>query len=368
MAREDVAGKVLNMVGCLWREALFYTKFSTMVPAAMKVPRVYFASVSSFNQDFILVIGDAALVENELTTADTLSPPDLGRPYSTTFRDHPPDHSVPSPPGSGAEQTVSYETAEAIVTSVAAMHANFWGKEKLLSSFWLDNTAPLQASLSLQFVQTNYPKARQQVASHWPAFPWRGRSELIEDQAAACMELAIPFERQLEARKLFGYTLNHGDFHSQNILKRPRPGSRMKGGMRGGMRGEELVYLDWQAIGVGEGIKDVAYFIAGSHSSHFRRQREEMLVRAYWGALIKAGVSVEDYPFELCWERYKFWAVAGWMFILLILPALKEAIVGKNEHLYMWLTDIIVDLVDTHGSMRNSMKEALRISSSLRKQ
>jgi hypothetical protein len=48
-------------------------------------------------------------------------------------------------------------------------------------------------------------------------------------------------------------------------------------------------------------------------------------------------------------------------------PIYQEAIVGKNEHLYMWLTDTVIDAVDTHGSMRDSMAEALRISASLRK-
>jgi hypothetical protein len=61
--------------------------------------------------------------------------------------------------------------------------------------------------------------------------------------------------------------------------------------------------MDGQAIGVGEGIKDVAYFVGGSQQPYYRRERERRLVRAYWEALVAAGVSKEDYPLELCWAR-----------------------------------------------------------------
>jgi hypothetical protein len=182
MARDDIKGKVLNMIGCLWREAVFYRKFSGMIPAVMNVPKFYFASVSSFNNDFVLVIGDAALVNNKLMEASTLTPPESGRPYSVTFKDRPPDYSAPCPLGSGGEQTVSYEVAETVVTSVAAMHARFWGNPSLPTSTWLDSTSAVQACLASQFVSSNFPTACKQVALHWPRFPWRGRLELIEEQ------------------------------------------------------------------------------------------------------------------------------------------------------------------------------------------
>ena len=47
------------------------------------------------------------------------------------------------------------------------------------------------------------------------------------------------------------------------------------------------------------------------------------MVRQYWDTLVAAGVSAEEYPFELCWARYKFFALAGWLGIVMILSALK---------------------------------------------
>ena len=108
---------------------------------------------------------------------------------------------------------------------------------------------------------------------------------------------------------------------------------------------------------------DVAYCIVQTQSSYWRAIHEEKLVRAYWDALIAAGVDAKTYPFDLCWIRYKFWAAAGWLYVISLLSALKiwdsEENKEKNEYIYMTLADLEIAVMRKHGGVRENHEFAM---------
>jgi Ecdysteroid kinase-like family len=70
-----------------------------------------------------------------------------------------------------------------------------------------------------------------------------------------------------------------------------------------------LAILDWQTLGMGCGVIDLAYFLGGSLAAETRRAHERDLVRHYHQALVAHGVS--DYSAEACWEEYRLLSIFG---------------------------------------------------------
>lgn len=57
---------------------------------------------------------------------------------------------------------------------------------------------------------------------------------------------------------------------------------------------------------IGQGGNDVAFFLGTNLDPAVRRQHEQALVRRYHAGLIEGGVNATEYPFERCWEDYRF--------------------------------------------------------------
>ena len=61
-------------------------------------------------------------------------------------------------------------------------------------------------------------------------------------------------------------------------------------------------FLDWQLVRTGEGVADVAYFLATSLETELRRQYENRLLRLYCASLAQEGITLE---FAVLWDRYR---------------------------------------------------------------
>lgn len=61
--------------------------------------------------------------------------------------------------------------------------------------------------------------------------------------------------------------------------------------------------IDWQVCGIGSGLYDVAYFLAGNISTELRREIERDALMEYRN--IVAGMGAEDFTFEDCWQLYR---------------------------------------------------------------
>jgi hypothetical protein len=136
------------------------------------------------------------------------------------------------------------------------------------------------------------------------------------------------------------------DFHGWNILKRATDA--------GNPGASSYCVLDWDTLGVGEGIKDPAYLIVFALNPEDRRAHERGLIEWYWECLVQepgGRVTATEYPLELAWERYKFWGSVSWMFILGVMSQLVVEGVDTAEEAR--LTKVIVDkataFIDDHG-------------------
>ncbi|SNT24563.1 Ecdysteroid kinase [Actinomadura meyerae] len=87
------------------------------------------------------------------------------------------------------------------------------------------------------------------------------------------------------------FGLVHGDYRLDNLLFPPDGAGAP-------------VTVDWQTLTIGLPARDLSYFLATSLDAADRRARERDLVAHYHRALL--GHGVRDYPFDLCWDDYRF--------------------------------------------------------------
>jgi len=106
-------------------------------------------------------------------------------------------------------------------------------------------------------------------------------------------------------------TLCHGDVHLDNIFFH----ERFPGG---------CALVDFGNMHLGQGLSDVAFFLATNVPIDTRRQHEEGLLRAYHQSLLEHGVAEESYPWERCWLDYRLQLWRPFVAILTLSPSFAE--------------------------------------------
>lgn len=105
---------------------------------------------------------------------------------------------------------------------------------------------------------------------------------LLPPSTAGWVEQMIPRWNESMAEQLLPPTLVHADFRIDNLFF----------DTAGGEDDPEVIALDWQAIALGEGLYDLAYFVGGSIPTTQRRETERALVAGYGRTLRDLGVDV----------------------------------------------------------------------------
>jgi aminoglycoside phosphotransferase (APT) family kinase protein len=90
---------------------------------------------------------------------------------------------------------------------------------------------------------------------------------------------------------LENYCLTHNDYRADNLL------------IDEGWSSAPIHVVDWQTLGVGNPMKDVAYFLGGCLLPNERAAIERDLLATYHASLLKAGV--DRYSWERCWADYR---------------------------------------------------------------
>jgi hypothetical protein len=106
-------------------------------------------------------------------------------------------------------------------------------------------------------------------------------------------ELVGPFTN----RDHHSVTVIHGDYRADNMLYDGHDGD------------VPLVTVDWQTVGAGPGLLDVAYLLGTGLDPGDRAANEERLVRGYHEAITRAGVA--GYDWDRCWADYRLYAAYG---------------------------------------------------------
>jgi aminoglycoside/choline kinase family phosphotransferase len=86
------------------------------------------------------------------------------------------------------------------------------------------------------------------------------------------------------------WTLAHQDFRVENLLFGTADDQR------------PVMVLDWQGIGRGPGVYDLAYVLGGSMTETLRQRHESELVRTYHETLLS--LDINDYSIEQCSADY----------------------------------------------------------------
>eukprot|EP00746_Dinoflagellata_sp_MGD_P136808 gnl/MRDRNA2_/MRDRNA2_70676_c0_seq2.p1 gnl/MRDRNA2_/MRDRNA2_70676_c0~~gnl/MRDRNA2_/MRDRNA2_70676_c0_seq2.p1 ORF type:complete len:492 (+),score=78.02 gnl/MRDRNA2_/MRDRNA2_70676_c0_seq2:73-1476(+) len=88
-------------------------------------------------------------------------------------------------------------------------------------------------------------------------------------------------------------TLVHGDLHVENMFC---------------LEDGTNVYVDWQSVKLGPGVRDLAWLVTSSLKAEDRHEHEKTIVKAYHEALVARGV---EYTWEKCWEDFVFFKIHG---------------------------------------------------------
>lgn len=188
-------------------------------------------------------------------------------------------------PGHVAD-ALSFGQASRVVEKLAAFHAHYWGNADLLKTHrWLNGFSHSMENhmgtlLAIPLMRRGLDLAGSLVPGklHKSALRYAASRRRITKALASGV-----------------HTLVHHDCHPGNLFwNQANPG-----------------FLDWQLVRMGEGIGDLAYFLATSLHPETRRAHEKQLLELYLATLAKYGISNLDeqsyfqryqahlvYPFE----------------------------------------------------------------------
>lgn len=184
-----------------------------------------------------------------------------------------------------AGQALSLEQAQAVIKNLAQLHARFWNKGRANGHLRrLDGpTRKLEDTLGSLFA---VPLMRLALK--------KAKHLLSDDLAKGALEYARHRKSVMALINQGPQTLIHRDCHPGNFFwQNDQPG-----------------FLDWQLVRIGEGMADVAYFLATSLQRELRQASEFDLLELYRQELQTAGIFVAadtlrgryrlhlSYPFE----------------------------------------------------------------------
>lgn len=247
-AAQDPTSKAAGVsLGLYAREIGFYRELAATV--RISTPRAYVAELDPETQDFTLLLED------------------LG------------------PARQGDQLTgCSIEDAETAMLEAAALHGLRWGDPTLAEIDWLSGRTTADSAV-LGMLEPVIAAFRERYES------------VLEPEFMAVCEALPAVMPAVYADRAGPLTIQHGDFRLDNIL------FDVQGGRR------PMATLDWQTVGLGPGLTDVAYFLSAGLAPEIRREHEVELVRRYHEALLSYGVA--GYDWDACWRDYRRYAVHG---------------------------------------------------------
>ena len=205
----------------------------------------------------------------------------------------------------------------ALADGLAALHARYWGAERLAAA-----GAPIHPAAHIRrFVDIAapgidhiLPRFEPQLKPHWPG--------MIRELFARHPQALI--ERTADAN---GFTLIHGDAGCYNILV-PRQGDRP-------------VYLidrqpfDW-SLTTWLGVYDLVYIMVMDWNPALCRRLEVPVLQRYHARLLELGVT--GYSWQRLWDDYRLCAAMG------VYIAVEYSRSGVNEDT-IWMCCLYYDLL-----------------------
>ena len=245
------------------------------------------------------------------------------------------------------------------------MHIKYWNDPKLfdmdLSLSSRDSLAEAYAAVMASWKTT---KKRARTGMYEGTSPWRGAKDLDSFESLVERTLmahtlrwgervhGVPsawrlIDEESYARDIVadaGYTLLHGDFHSENVFVRSLP-------KKADCNHSEFLILDWQMPSIGDPVKDVARMpIFGALDHLGRAKYEQIIVRSWWEAFTSedGGVPKHEYPWEAAWLSYRYWA-AHHAALLIMSSEISKFFIEDGGAGYRMAVDKFNAVVSAHG-------------------
>ncbi len=224
--------------------------------------------------------------------------------------------SVNAVPGNPRD-ALSLDQAKEVIKQLAHFHAHYWDKPDYKQQYrWLAGPVRrvedfLGSLLAAPLMKRGLKKAAELVP------------ESLHEHA-----LYYAQHRSKAMRFLMGgtQTMVHHDCHPGNLFwEQSKPG-----------------LLDWQLVRFGEGISDIAYFLATSLQPELRRSHERALVNLYTDCLQKEGVTGLDA--EQLFERYRTHLVYPFEAMLVTLAIGGMMHLESNQELIRRTVAAVADL------------------------
>jgi thiamine kinase-like enzyme len=198
------------------------------------------------------------------------------------------------------------EDVEHVVRALAKVHSHWWNSPQL-------------TEMSGVSILAEFP-----FSELWSQYPQKV-GELLPDMLIPDSFFAIGRHIAANVLSIFNqlYETNpitciHRDIHLDNVLF-GRQSSDVP-----------VLLLDWQGVGKGRGVYDVAYFLISSVPSAQRRQTEKDLLSIYHTLLVQSGI--KNYSFEQCWFDYKL-SVVGKLYVTVLATVLLD---NSGAHKRAW--------------------------------
>jgi hypothetical protein len=260
LAPRDLGTRLfVGLLGLGRTEVAFYRTARPQLP--VRAPEVYFAAAAGHGPRFLLLLED--LEARGCRFADVGSPCDVAQ-------------------------------AQAVMRALARLHAGFWESPRLHRDLaWLgDRLEGAAFRTGLFLSKAALRPALRRFGELVPA-GLRGAARFVAAQRPA---LEAAWRRP-------PLTLIHGDAHLGNLF----------------FDGPEVGFLDWQVAQLGQGMRDVSYFLANSLAVETRRAHAETLIRLYLAGLAEAGGPA--LPFSVAWEQFRLHALYAWISALVTAAA-----------------------------------------------
>lgn len=240
------------------------------------LPRHWFIKLPSLSWRAWLITALPQLLQTEVrfyqeqvTSVPVLTPTVLaaqrqrGRGTTLVMADVTEHGAVPGSPG----DALTVDQALSVIEQLAHLHARFWQKTRH-KRHWED---ALGTALAVPLMKRGLNRAGSAV----PTTLHHHAMQYARQRRHAMRFLASGTQ-----------TLVHHDLHPGNLFwQQSQPG-----------------FLDWQLVRSGEGISDIAYFLATALAPETRRTHERELIERYQHQLEKQGVVTD---LSTLWQRYR---------------------------------------------------------------
>jgi hypothetical protein len=194
----------------------------------------------------------------------------------------------------------SIDDARAALDALVGLHAPRWGDPRLADhADWLGPRLVGGGEIIAQLILGVLPSFSSRYADALPGHV----HDVVARLAPVIGRWAAPIDGPV--------TVTHNDYRLDNLLFDRRADPPV------------VWVVDWQTVGVGPGIADVAYLLGAGLDRDLRRAHERELVAHYGDALRSSGVPVDD---DELWLGYRRTAPAG-----LVMAILASSVVGADE-------------------------------------